>query len=163
MTRSAPAVHVLVDHFGRWVIGLCGLWLLAAASLIVWGVFMFNSSGASTTTMALLSLGLVSLGLPLTLLPFQATSLRWDGQSWHAGPADGVGDEPWDVDVTVCFDFGGWVLLRLHSETPGFPRRRAWLPVDMQSLALQSHGLRCALFAAGRSYSSNGTDRARLS
>ena len=151
LKRTAPAAHALVERFDSWALGICGLVVLAAASLAVWLACASQpegSVGASSATVwssALVSLR--ALACPLFSLRPPPCSLRWDGQAWHLGPASSVGAEPWPVQLDVHLDLGAWMLLRVRSTAAGFPRAFAWLPLHRRGMPLQWHGLRCALFA----------------
>lgn len=153
MKRTAPAVHVRVEHFDFWVSGIGGLVALAAATLIGWVAGAEQArggAGASSATVWFFTfVSLLALACPLFSLRLPPCSLRWDGQAWHLGPPGSVGAEPWPVELDVRLDLGAWMLLRVHSVAPGFPRAFAWLPLQRRGMPLQWHGLRCALFAPG--------------
>lgn len=153
MKRTAPAVHVLVERFDSWALGICGLVVLAAASLAAWLASASQPEGGVGTSSAIVwsfaLISLLALACPLFSLRLPPCSLRWDGQAWHLGQPGSVGVEPWPVELDVRLDLGAWMLLRVHSVAPGFPRAFAWLPLQRRGMPLQWHGLRCALFAPG--------------
>ena len=100
MRRSAPAAQVLVSRFDHWRGFIVALAFGALISLASWLIF----SGAQFSPVALVAVvagTLLVCGSALLALRIPATSMRWDGQHWYAGPAHLVGSEPWAVDVRV--------------------------------------------------------------
>lgn len=153
MRRSAPAVQVLITRIDCWRGFVIALVLAALISLTSW---LFASSAQQFHPAALVVMiagTVLASGYAVLTLRTPATSLRWDGQHWYAGPAHLVGTEPWGVDVRIRIDLVNWMLLELRSDQVGFPRTMAWLAVQKVGIETDWHGLRCALFS-GKTYPS---------
>lgn len=158
MKRSAPSVHVLISRFEYWNTGLTVLSLASLVSLSSWLVVFDGQLPALALASMIAGSVLLLLKLMLTLRG-TATSLRWDGQRWHAGPAHLVGSEPWVVSVTVRINLSSWMLLELRSDQVEFPAKLVWVPLQRKGMETHWHGLRCALFAGGNSASPDVIDR----
>ncbi|WP_280154615.1 hypothetical protein [Piscinibacter sp. XHJ-5] len=141
--RASPAFQVSIVRFGVWRAAVAASTLLALSSLAAWWLAVDEVP----TTMVALPLALVSLaaiGVGASLLRCTPTSLRWDTQRWHFGPAGAPGEEPTSGNLAIALDLGAWMLLKFESDQ----RRTTWLPVQRRGLEAHWHALRCAVYCA---------------
>ena len=144
--RAAPPVQILLCRFGIWRIAVSGIATTACLASGLWlaqrspapSVAILTATGASV---------LIAACICWQLLRMQPTSLRWDGEAWHVGPPETLGNEPVAGDVEVAIDLGMWMLLRFAREGSISRRSVTWLPIQRWGLEAQWHALRCAVYS----------------
>src|SRR5436190_23353592 len=103
--RASPAFQVSVTRFGVWRTAIFALLAISAAVLIAWLVWR-DPSMSPAWRFASGTAGVLLLSSGASLLRVAPTSLRWDGQQWHLGPAASAGDEPHAGKLAVALDLG---------------------------------------------------------
>jgi len=145
--RASPAFQITIERFGVWHAVVAALLLAAAGALGAW-LMSIDDGVAPALRVGAAIAGAAALALCASLLRRRPTSLRWDTQAWHLGPAASRSDEPSRGRLVVAMDLGGWMLLKFeHDVAQGVPRR-SWLPVQRRGLESQWHALRCAVYSA---------------
>lgn len=142
--HAPPPFQITVRRFGVWRVACTGL---TAASWLVMAAWAMSARHAHPGWLAisLLLLAIASGGLLSHAWRLQPTSLRWDGQVWHAGPQATMGQEPMSGHLWVTLDLGDWILLRFVAEGA---RRGRWLPVQRRGHEPAWHGLRATVYCA---------------
>ena len=152
--RTPPPFQVTLQRFGVWHGAVRIASGLGAAVIVAWVVLQPRSP--SLWSLIAAGCGVMAvLGLGASLARSQSSSLRWDGQAWHLGPAESRGDEPLTGSLAVALDFGSWMLLRFTPDAPALSTsnlraakpRQLWLPAQRSGLEAQWHALRCAVHA----------------
>jgi hypothetical protein len=136
--------QITVRCFGVWRWGCCVLILLAALTTACWAAAAWSSHPGWLAFSVLLGVGAVG-GVLLHAWHLAPTSLRWDGQFWHLGPAATIGQEPQVGSLTVMMDLGVWILLRF---VVNGARGGVWLPVQRRGHEPGWHGLRATVYCA---------------
>jgi hypothetical protein len=144
--RAHPAFQITLRRFGAWRAAVWAVSGAASLTLVAWALSAPQVRSPWWLGLCALGLGAV-LWLSVSLARISPMSLRWDGQLWHLGPADAVGNEPWPGQLTVCIDLGAWMLLRFRHTGPGPRPRVSWLPVQRSGRQPYWHALRCALYS----------------
>lgn len=139
--------QMTVRHFGVWRAACAVLCTAAVGMTALWA----HAAAAAFPAWLMLSV-LVVVGASVALLlhawRLQPTSLRWDGQLWHLGPAETAGHEPWAGRLEVSLDLGSWLLLRFVPEPGAASRRNVWLPVQRAAHDVHWHALRATVYCA---------------
>lgn len=142
--HAPPPYQITVCRFGVWRVACAGLvttsWLVTAA----WAMSAVQAH-PSWLALSILLLTLASIGVLLQAWRLAPTSLRWDGQRWHMGPAATMGLEPQAGRLAVALDLGAWLLLRFVADGA---RRGTWLPVQRRGHEPAWHGLRATVYCA---------------
>lgn len=153
--RAAPSVEFQAALRGAWWWVACGVWVLAAASLLGWLVWHVQVDGPdrlSAGLPALLAVSFVGLavlsaaGTALWHLRRHPARLQWDGQVWRCTLSDMPDHEASEGQVDLMLDMGHAMLLRWRGDGPGdHDAHTVWLPVSRSTQPMQWHGLRVAL------------------
>jgi hypothetical protein len=142
--HAPPSFQITVCRFGVWRVACAGLATLSFAVTAGWAISATRAHPA-WLALSVFFLAAAFLGLLLQAWRLAPTSLRWDGQLWHVGPASTTGQEPRSGRLVVALDLGAWMLLRFVAEGA---RRGAWLPVQRRGHELAWHGLRATVYCA---------------
>ena len=145
--RAPPAFQVSICRFGMWRAGVAALIAITWAVMAAW-LASGNDDAPLALRMSVGLMGVIVLLAGVTLMHRPALSLRWDGQTWHLGPAASAGDERWRGQLAVAIDWGGWLLLKFEHADASAQRRTTWLPVQRRGLESHWHALRCAVYCA---------------
>jgi hypothetical protein len=132
--RQAPPVGVTCSGRGGWRASGALLAALAGASVCAWGALQLGL-GAAAASASAVAAGAAAAATGWRRASWPDVELRWNGQHWQSGDADG--------EVDVMLDLDAWMLLRLR---PAAGRAR-WLPVSRAGAGAAWHPLRAALFA----------------
>jgi len=141
--RAAPACQFSLRRFGVWRGAVWVLTALGVATMAAWLILRDSPLTSPTSIAAALAVVLL-LALGASLAQTPAVDLRWDGRTWHFGPASG---EPVSGDLSVAIDLGQWMLLRFSPAVPEARPRTTWLPAQRRGLESQWHALRCAVYS----------------
>ncbi len=142
--HAPPPFQITVCRFGVWRVACAGLAVVTWAVTAGWAMSVIQVHPAwLALSVTLLALG--SIGLLLQVWHLAPTSLRWDGQFWHAGPEATKGQEPQSGRLVVALDLGAWMLLRFVAAGA---KRGTWLPVQRRGHELAWHGLRATVYCA---------------
>lgn len=136
--------QITVRRFGAWWLGCVSLVAVAAAVTVWWARSAIDPHALWLTGSGVLLLG-ASGALLASALQLRPTSLRWDGQLWHIGPAAMAGQEPQSGRMLVALDLGPWMLLRFVA---GGARGGRWLPVQRRGHEAGWHALRATVYCA---------------
>jgi hypothetical protein len=142
--HAPPPYQITLRRFGVWRGGCGGLMVSSLAAAAAWGPAAATVHPAALVA-ALTVWALASLALLVHLSRLAAVSLRWDGQSWHLGPAASVGEEPLAGHLSISLDLGAWMLLRF---VPSGARRGRWVPAQRRGHEAAWHGLRATVYCA---------------
>jgi hypothetical protein len=142
--HAPPPYQITVRQFGVWRMGCSALVMSSLLATVVWAEASLRvHPGWLLFSIALWAVA--SIALLFHAARLAATSLRWDGQVWHCGPAATVGQEPRAGHLYVASDLGNWMLLRFVAEGA---RRPVWLPAQRRGHELAWHGLRATVYCA---------------
>lgn len=124
---------------------MLSLWAISMAVLLVWGSAALQGKSwlALLAGLACLVVLISAYGL-FRCWAHQPATVRWDGQWWHWGPLDSVGQEPSSGQATLCIDLGFFILVRL--QPLGLPIWHGiWWALERRQHRRDWHSLRCAL------------------
>jgi hypothetical protein len=141
--RAAAACQFTFSRFGAWRVATLMLAGCVVAALGLWVVSQPIPLPAHALAGAV-SAGIVALWLGVSAGRIETAVLRWDGSTWHLGPAQGQGVAG---TLTVAVDFGAWMLLRFHADAAPRWAASAWLPVQRAGIDAPWHALRCAVYS----------------
>ncbi len=125
--------------------------VFSASALWVWAALQLLWPDA--LRLAIVVLGLLGLGLGLSLAQKLSAVLCWDGQVWHFSSASQAETEVFNPGtLTVSLDFGSWMLVcwQSHHKTNAARAARQWIPVQRCALQGDWHLWRCAVFGRCR-------------
>jgi hypothetical protein len=141
--RAAPPCQFSLQRFGLWQLGVFSVSAAGVASTLTWLVVR-DSAFTAHAAVALAIGTLLSIACTVSLMKAPATSLRWDGRTWHL--TDAVSDSV-SGDLIVTIDLGAWMLLRFKPDAATPRARDTWLPVQRRGLEAQWHALRCSVYS----------------
>jgi hypothetical protein len=149
--RAAPPFQITVECFAHWRAAVMLFAGAACLCVFAWAMAAHERGfGVATVVVALIGTVLVSATAVVSAWRLRATSLRWDGQLWHWGPASTRGAEPTSGTVAVACDLGAWLLLRLApsaAATRWAGTAHRWLPIQRTGHELHWHALRCTVYS----------------
>ncbi len=130
--RPAAAVAVCCSGGAAWRAWCALLPALAVAALLAWLLQRMEQPAWPAAPLA----GVPVAGLAWWRARPVPVALRWDGQAWWAGEAQG--------DIAVMIDLGRWLLLRHRAAAGGGAR---WIAVTAAEAGAAWHPLRAALYS----------------
>ena len=144
--RAAPAVQVLLTHFGAWRVAVLALMLGAGLAVFAWLAGPEHPVGfrAGLAMVGVAGL-LLWIGLPLTKVC--PTELCWDGQCWSVRNPRSGSHEAVPGEISVAIDLGAWMMLRFRPLNSSRWVGTTWLPVQRRGIEPHWHALRCALYS----------------
>ncbi|RQP21644.1 hypothetical protein [Piscinibacter terrae] len=153
--RASAHFQATLRRFSLWRGAVALLLVVCVACLLAFARAEGESAPLPVRTAAMLVAVASVLG-GFGLLRCPPRSVRWDSQSWHLGPEDSMGEEPWHGRIDVCLDLGGFMLLRFVNDVTDDGPRTAWLPVQRRGLESHWHALRCAVYSSRPTCGSDG-------